>query len=168
MTFARRWLPLLVCAKIAAPGLCAEVTDFWQSTYPHLLEPTADSRPKVRTRADPKNIESLAAVGFGSAEIGIDFRGDPSSVRPALHALLETAHRVGLRVDLAPGGGQPNASPAIDAADSMQQLVADAAALDGPRQYASAPRQPSRLAGEARLVAISAARIVSDSGGPRV
>jgi alpha-L-rhamnosidase len=164
----RRWLPLLACATISAPGLCAEVTDFWQSTYPHLLEPTADFRPKARTRADQKNIEALAAAGFGSAEIGIDFRGDPSSVRPALHALLETARRIGLHVDLAPGGGQPYVSPGIDAADSMQQLVADAAALDGPVQYAAAPGQPSRLAGEARLVAISAARIVSDAAAPVV
>jgi alpha-L-rhamnosidase len=164
----RRWLPLLACATISAPGLCAGVSDFWQSTYPHLLQPTADSRPKARTRASERNIEALAAAGFGSAEIGIDFRGDPSSVRPALHALLETARRVGLHIDLAPGGGQPYVSPGIEAADSMQQLVADAAPIGGPLHYAAAPRQPSRLAGEARLVAISAARIVGDAAAPVV
>jgi hypothetical protein len=167
-SIVRRWLPLLACATISAPGLCAEVSDFWQTTYPHLLEPTADSRPKARTRATERNIEALAAAGFGSAEIGIDFRGDPSSVRPALHALLETSRRVGLHIDLAPGGGQPYVSPGIDAADSMQQLVADAAPISGPLEYAAAPHQPSRVAGEARLVAISAARIVSDAAAPVV
>jgi alpha-L-rhamnosidase len=161
-------LPFLLLATISVPALCAEAADFWQSTYPHLLDPTADSRPKARTRADQKNIEALSAAGFGSAEVGIDFRGAPSAVRPALRALLETAHRVGLHVDLAPGGGQPYVSPGIDVADSMQQLITDAAALDGPVQYASVPRQPSRLAGTATLVAISAARIVSDAAAPVV
>ena len=164
----RRWLLGLVCASYSLPSLCADVSDFWQSTYPHLREPTADSRPKVRTRADQKNIEALAAAGFGSAEIGIDFRGDPTLVRPALGALLETSRRVGLHVDLAPGGGQPYASPGIELADSMQQLVSEAAAVSGPMQYEWAPRQPSRLAGEARLVAISAARIVTDAAVPVV
>src|SRR5580700_11511974 len=89
----RRWLLGLVCASYSLPSLCADVSDFWQSTYPHLREPTADSRPKVRTRADQKNFEALAAAGFGSAEIGIDFRGDPTLVRPALRALLETSRR---------------------------------------------------------------------------
>jgi hypothetical protein len=103
----RRWLLGLVCASYSLPSLCADVSDFWQSTYPQLREPTSDSRPKVRTRADQKNIEALAAAGFGSAEIGIDFRGDPTLVRSALRALLETSRRVGLHVDLAPGGGQP-------------------------------------------------------------
>jgi alpha-L-rhamnosidase len=158
----------LVCASYSFPSLCADVSDFWQSTYPHLREPTADSRPKVRTRADQKNIEALAAAGFGSAEIGIDFRGDPTLVSPALRALLETSRRVGLHVDLAPGGGQPYASPGIELQDSMQQLVSDAVAISGPMQYEWIPRQPSRLAGEARLVAISAAKIVSDAASPVV
>jgi hypothetical protein len=150
------------------PGLCASVTDFWQSNYPHLRAPTADSRPKARTRADPKNLEALAAAGFGSAEIGIDFRGDPMLVRPALRALLETSHRVGLHVDLAPGGGQPYASPGIELKDSMQQLVSEAAAVTGPMQYEWTPRQPPRLAGEATLVAISAARMITDAAAPVV
>jgi glycosyl hydrolase family 106( putative alpha-L-rhamnosidase) len=164
----RRGLLGLVCASYSLPGLCFDVSDFWQSTYPHLREPTADSRPKVRTRADQNNIEALAAAGFGSAEIGINFRGDPTVVRPALRALLETSRRVGLHVDLAPGGGQPYASPGIELQDSMQQLVAEAAAVSGPMQYEWTPRQPSRLAGEARLVAISAAKIVTDAAPPVV
>jgi hypothetical protein len=164
----RRWLLGLVCTSFSLPGLCADVSDFWQSTYPNLREPTADSRPKVRTRPDQKNIEALAAAGFGSAEIGTDFRADPTLVRPALRALLETARRVGLHVDLAPGGGQPYASPGIELADSMQQLVSEAAAVTGPMRYEWTPHQPSRLAGEARLVAISAARIVTDAAAPIV
>jgi alpha-L-rhamnosidase len=164
----RRWLPGLVCTSFSLPSLCADVSDFWQSTYPNLREPTADSRPKVRTGADQKNIEALAAAGFGSAEIGTDFRADPTVVRPALRALLETARRVGLHVDLAPGGGQPYASPGIELADSMQQLVSEAAAVTGPMQYEWTRHQPSRLAGEARLVAISAARIVTDAAAPIV
>jgi hypothetical protein len=164
----RRWLLGMVCASYSLPGLCADVGDFWQSTFPHLREPTADSRPKVRTRADQGNIEALAAAGFGSAEIGIDFRADPTLARPALRALLETSRRVGLHVDLAPGGGQPYVSPGIELQDSMQQLVPEASAVSGPMQYEWIPRQPSRLAGEARLVAIGAARIVSDSATPVV
>ena len=164
----RPWLLGLVCISYSLPSLCANAADFWQSAYPHLREPTADSRPKVRTRADRNNIEALAAAGFGSAEIGIDFRGDPNSVRADLRALLETARRVGLHVDLAPGGGQPYASPGIELQDSMQQLVCEAAALAGPKQYEWKPRQPSRLAGEARLVALSAARIVTDAATPIV
>ena len=50
----------------------------------------------------------------------------------------------------------------------MQQLVAEAAALSGPKQYEWKPPQPPRLAGEARLVAISAARIVTDGTMPVV
>ena len=100
-----------------------------------MREPTADSRPKVRTRADQKNIEALAAAGFGSAEIGIDFRGDPTSERAALRALLQTSRRVGLHLDLAPGGGQPYASPGIELKDSMQQLVSEAATVSGPMQH---------------------------------
>jgi hypothetical protein len=164
----RAWLMGLLCASYSVPSLCADVGDFWQSTYPHLREPTADSRPKARTRADQKNMEALAAAGFGSAEIGIDFRADPTSARAALRALLETARRVGLRVDLAPGGGQPYASPGIELQDSMQQLVSEPAKLTGPMQYEWTPRQPARLAGEARLVALSAARIVTDAASPVV
>jgi alpha-L-rhamnosidase len=164
----RRWLLGLVCASYSLPSLCADTGDFWQTTYPHLREPTADSRPKVRTRADQKNIEALAAAGFGSAEIGIDFRGDPTVVRPALRSLLETSRRFGLHVDLAPGGGQPYASPGIGLADSMQQLILEAAPVAGPMQYEWTPRQPSRLAGDAKLVAISAARIVTDATTPVV
>jgi alpha-L-rhamnosidase len=164
----RQWLLGLACVSLSLPGLCADDSDFWHSTYPHLREPTADSRPKVRTRADQKNIEALAAAGFGSAEIGIDFRADPTLARPALRALLETSHNVGLHLDLAPGGGQPYASPGIELADSMQQLVLEAEAISGPMQYEWTPRQPSRLAGEARLVAISAARVVTDAAAPVV
>jgi alpha-L-rhamnosidase len=164
----RRWLLGLVCASYSLSGLCADGSDFWQSTYPHLREPTADSRPKVRTRADQKNIEALAAASFGGAEIGIDFRADPTSVRAALRALLETSRRVGLHVDLAPGGGQPYVSPGVELKDSMQQLVSEAATVSGPMQYEWTPRQPSRLAGEATLVAVSAARIVTEAAAPVV
>ena len=164
----RRLLAGLVCASYSLPSLCADVNDFWQTAYPHLREPTADSRPKVRTRADQKNIEALAAAGFGSAEIGIDFRGDPTLVRAAVRTLLETSRRVGLQVDLAPGGGQPYASPGIELQDSMQQLVSEATTLMGPMQYERTPRQPSRLAGEATLVAVSAAKIVTDAAAPVV
>jgi hypothetical protein len=50
----------------------------------------------------------------------------------------------------------------------MQQLVSETTAVSGPRQYDSTLRQPSRLAGKARLVAISAAKIVTDAAAPVV
>jgi alpha-L-rhamnosidase len=160
------WLFSLAALSLEArPG---DDPGYWQQHFPNLREPTADSRPKVRTRADRSNIEALAAAGFGSAEIGIDFRSDPRTARSALRDLLESAHRSGLHIDLAPGGPQPYVSPGIDEANSMQQLVGESVALTGPRDYAGAPSQPARLAGHATLVAITAARVIDDRARPVV
>jgi hypothetical protein len=164
-----RALPWLLCvAASLSKAHTADEPAYWQQHFPNLREPTADFRPKVRTRADHDNIEALAAAGFGSAEIGVDFRADPQAARPALRALLDFAHREGLHIDLAPGGPQPYVSPGIDEANSMQQLVGESIAWTGATDYAAVPAQPARLAGHARLVAITAARIVNDRGTPVV
>src|SRR5580692_3017830 len=94
-----RVLPWLMCAAALASAVqAADESAYWQQHFPTLREPTADSRPKVRTRADRSTIEALAAAGFGSAEIGIDFRADPNAARPALRDLLESAERAGLHI----------------------------------------------------------------------
>jgi hypothetical protein len=164
-----RVLPWLMCAAALASAVqAADESAYWQQHFPTLREPTADSRPKVRTRADRSTIEALAAAGFGSAEIGIDFRADPNAARPALRDLLESAERAGLHIDLAPGGSQPYVSPGIDEANSMQQLVGESIAVTGPQNYAAVPSQPKRLAGHATLVAITAARVIDDRAKPVV
>jgi hypothetical protein len=162
-----RLLPWLLCTAAMTSGArAADTSEYWQQHFPNLREPTADSRPKVRSRADRSAIEALAAAGFGSAEIGIDFRSDPHTARPALRELLVSAQRTGVRVDLAPGGSQPYVSPGIDEANSMQQLLGESTAITGPQNYAAVPSQPKRLAGHAILVAITAARIVDDRATP--
>ena len=165
----RRLLPSLLCAAaLTSATQAADESGYWQQHFPNLREPTADSRPKVRTRADRSAIEALAAAGFGGAEIGIDFRSDPQTARPALRDLLVSARHMGMHIDLAPGGSQPYVSPGIDEANSMQQLVGESIAVTGPQDYAAIPSQPKRLAGHATLVAITAARIVDDRATPVV
>jgi hypothetical protein len=159
---------LLCAAGVTAAAHAADESGYWQRHFPNLREPTADFRPKVRSRADRSAIEALAPAGFGGVEIGIDFRSDPQTARPALRDLLESAQRAGVHIDLAPGGGQPYVSPGIDEANSMQQLVGEPIALTGPQNYAAVPSQPKRLAGHAILVAITAARIVDDRATPVV
>jgi hypothetical protein len=164
-----RLLPWLLCpAALTSEAYAADESGYWQQHFPNLREPTADSRPKVRSRADRSAIEALAAAGFGSAEIGIDFRSDPQTARPALRDLLVSAQRTGLHIDLAPGGSQPYVSPGIDEANSMQQLVGESIAMTGPQNYAAVPSQPKRLAGHAVLVAITAARSVDERAKPVV
>jgi hypothetical protein len=165
----RRLLPWLICsAAFTSAAHAGDESGYWQQHFPNLREPTADSRPKVRSHADRSAIEALAAAGFGSAEIGIDFRSDPQTARPALRELLISAQRTGIHIDLAPGGSQPYVSRGIDEANSMQQLVGESMAVTGPQNYAAVVTQPKRLAGHAILTAITAARIVDDRATPMV
>jgi hypothetical protein len=97
-------------------------------------------------------------------ELGVDFHAAPEVARAQLANLLRAASRAGLHIDLAPGGGQPYVSPGIAEADSMQQLTSEAVALAGARELAQAVQQPAGLAGRATLVAVTAARVVDDSG----
>lgn len=159
-------LLLALVASLSTYVCAAENVDFWQKNYPQLREPRSNSLPKVRTRAKIENIEAVGTAGFGAAEIGVDFRAPPAEARAALHALLESGHRSGVSIDLAPGGSQPYQSPGMDLADSMQQLVTDSIRVDGPKKLEWNPTQPQGLAGKARLVAVSAARVVNEVGTP--
>jgi alpha-L-rhamnosidase len=161
-----RKLILALVASLTTLVCTAQEVDFWQKNYPQLRDPRGDSLPKVRTRAKIENIEALATAGFGAAEIGVDFRAPPAAARVALRAMLEAGHRFGVSMDIAPGGSQPYQSPGMGLADSMQQLVTDSIRVEGPKKFEWAPVQPQGLAGQARLVAVSAARVVSESGTP--
>lgn len=160
---------LLGLAALLATVVCAaNELDFWQRNYPQLREPGGDTLPKVRTRGKPENIEALASAGFGAAEISVDFRAPPAEARAALRALLESGQRFSVTLDLAPGGSQPYQSPGIDLPDSMQQLVTDSTRIEGPRKLDWVAVQPQGLAGQAHLVAVSAARVVNESGTPTI
>ena len=159
---------MLCAAALSSAARAADEPGYSQQHFPNLREPTQEFRPKVRTHADRNSLEALAAAGFGSAEIGIDFRSDPQIAQRTLRDSLVSAQRAGLHIDLAPGGSQPYVSPGVDEANSMQQLVGESIAVTGPRDYSAAPSQPKRLAGHATLVAITAARIIDDRAKPVV
>ena len=159
-------LLVALVASLSAYVCAADDVDFWQKNYPELREPRRDVLPKVRTRGKIENIEAIAAAGFGAAEVGVDFRSPPAEVRAALQALLESGRRSGVAIDLAPGGSQPYQSPGMDLADTMQQLVTDSMRVEGPKKLDFTPMQPQGLAGQARLVAVSAARVLDESGTP--
>ena len=112
------------------------------------------------------NLEALAAAGFGAVEFGIDFRAQPRAAQKALHDQLLLAQHLGIHVDLAPGGSQPYESPGISAANSMQQLVSEPVSVQGGSDYSGAVRQPEGLAGQATLVAVTAARVADESTTP--
>jgi hypothetical protein len=131
----------------------------WPQLISHLQQPPIEFRLKARTAPASANLEALAAAGFGGAEIGVDFRTPPAQARQELADLLATGRRVHIQVDLAPGGAQPYVSPGISEADSMQQLVADARVLESDEPFNGEIRQPASLAGQATLIAVSAARI---------
>jgi len=160
-------LLLSALAQIPATA-CADPLElpYWQQSFPQLREPPADDRPKVRSRPEQSNLEALAQAGFGSVELGVDFRATPQVAQRQLHTLLEGAARLGIHVDLAPGGSQPYASPGISEAGSMQQLIAQHIAVQGGLDYAAPIRQPEGLAGHARLVAVTAARVTDDAHTP--
>jgi hypothetical protein len=118
----------------------------------------------VRTRPDSASLAALAAAGFGSAELGVNFAAGAGRAQETLHSALQTAHRLGLGVDLSPGGGQPYQSPGITEAGSMQQLLATHAGVAGGGVYSGAVNPPRWLVGQPTLVAVTAARVVGERG----
>jgi hypothetical protein len=151
----------------AAPAAAAD-EPYWRQVFPQLADPPAQFRPKARSRADDHNLEALAAAGFGGVEIGVDFRSEPSVAQRALHEQLLEAQRLGIHLDLAPGGSQPYESAGISEADSMQQLVMEHLSVQGDTDYAQTVRQPAGLVGHATLVAVSAARVTDEATTPVV
>jgi hypothetical protein len=107
-----RRAPAVFLATVAA-GLLAQRTGaaddhaYWEQRLPNLENPAQGVRPKVRARATDANLIALAQAGFGGVEVGIDWSLPPAQAREQLHELLQTARRVGLQLDLAPGGAQP-------------------------------------------------------------
>jgi hypothetical protein len=154
----------LALARVAPAAAADE--PYWRQSFPQLADPVPDFRPKVRSRAVGQNLQALAAAGFGGVEIGIDFRAEPQVAQQELHEQLQEAQRLGIHLDLAPGGSQPYESPGISEADSMQQLVMDHLSVPGGSDYASVVGQPAGLLGHPKLVAVSAARVANDSTTP--
>jgi alpha-L-rhamnosidase len=157
-------IAVLVLAR-AAPAAAAD-QPYWRQSFPQLADPPAEFRPKVRSRPVGQNLQALAAAGFGGVEIGVDFRAAPQVAQQELHEQLQEAQRLGIHLDLAPGGSQPYESPGISEADSMQQLVMDHLSVQGGSDYAAALTQPAGLVGHPTLVAVSAARVSDDSTTP--
>jgi len=142
---------------------------------PGFQNPPADVRLKARAgRIDaetPAKLEKLAESGFGAAELGIDFQSPQSGAW--LAKALIAAKKNGVRIDLAPGGSQPYASPGISEADSMQQLTTVPSPIlisDGALAYDSAPPAlpADKLAPSPTLllVAVTAAQVTDASGTP--
>jgi len=156
---------ILVMALSIASAARAEES-YWDQVFPRLSDPTVEVRPKARTRATPENLEALAEAGFGSAEVGVNFAAGPEVAQREAHLLLEAARRLDIHVDWAPGGSQPYVSAGISEAQSMQELITDHVDVPGGQPYSAAIRQPERLAGHARLVAVTAARVLSDADTP--
>ncbi|HMH27977.1 MAG TPA: glycosyl hydrolase [Steroidobacteraceae bacterium] len=154
---------LLVTLACCAPSSAAVESPPW---LPVSQDPPVDVRPKVRSRPSEQNLAALADSGFGSVELGVDFHAAPEIARAELEALLATARRAGVSIDLAPGGGQPYASPGIAEADSMQQLSSEAVSVQGKQDFIATLRQPAALAGHATLVAVTAARVADASTVP--
>jgi hypothetical protein len=160
------FMSLLAVSTSSNAQRAATEEQYWQQSFPKLVDPSPDFRPKVRSRPMDGNLEALAAAGFGAVEVGIDFRGEPGVVQKALHDQLLLAQRLGIRLDLAPGGSQPYESPGISEADSMQQLVSEYVSVQGGTDYTGAVRQPASLLGHATLVAVTAARARDESTTP--
>jgi hypothetical protein len=157
---------LMSSAAIVAAGADGADISYWQQAFPQLVDPPASDGPKARSRPSVGNLEALAQAGFSGAEFGVDLRAEPQVARKKLHELLEAAQRLGMRIDLAPGGSQPYESAGISEADSMQQLVTEHLNVSGDTDYAAAPAQPAALVGHATLVAITAARVIDESSTP--
>jgi hypothetical protein len=155
---------VLALARVAPAAAADE--PYWSQQLPQLADPTSEFRPKARSRPEGRNLEALAAAGFGGVEIGIDFRAEPQVAQQELHEQLQEAQRLGIHLDLAPGGSQPYESPGISEADSMQQLVMEHVSVPGGTDYAAALRQPTGLVGHATLIAVTAARVTADDTTP--
>jgi hypothetical protein len=165
-----RQFGMLVAVLALARAVPAAGSDepYWQQSLPQLADPTPQFRPKVRSPPVVQNLAALAAAGFGGVEIGIDFRAEPQIAQQELHGQLQAAQRLGIHLDLAPGGSQPYESPGISEADSMQQLVMEHVSVQGGSDYAAALNQPAGLVGHPTLVAVSAARVTDDATTPVV
>jgi hypothetical protein len=158
---------LMAVLAVARAGPAAAADEpYWRQSFPQLTDPPPEFRPKVRSRPESHNLVALAAAGFGGVETGVDFRAEPQVAQQELHEQLQEAQRLGIHLDLAPGGSQPYESPGISEADSMQQLVAAQVSVAGGSDYAAVVSQPAGLVGPARLIAISAARVTDDSSTP--
>jgi hypothetical protein len=139
-------MSLLAVSSSSSAGRAATEAQYWQQSFPELVDPSPDFRPKVRSRPMEGNLEALAAAGFGAVEVGIDFRAAPEVAQKALRDQLLQAQRLGIHLDLAPGGSQPYESPGISEADSMQQLVSEHVSVQGGTDYTGAVHQPEGLA----------------------
>jgi hypothetical protein len=153
---------IILCAVCAlgwhTVALAADLAQ-WPQLMSQLQQPPIEFRLKARTATTSANLEALAAAGFGGVEVGVNFRAPPAQARQELSDLLATGRKAHLQVDLAPGGGQPYVSPGISEAGSMQQLVADAQEFAPNQSFTGEIRQPGTLAGNATLVAVTAARV---------
>ena len=163
IAFTSHILAFLIAIAFYAASSVAAQSPPW---LPVSVDPPIDVRPKVRSAPTEQNLTTLADSGFGSVEVGVDFHAPPEAAQKHLEALLATAQRLHLSIDLAPGGGQPYASPGIAESDSMQQLSFEAVALDGPQNYTAGVKQPAAIAGHAVLVAVTAARVVDGASVP--
>jgi hypothetical protein len=159
----RRITCLSAAVACCAASISAAETLSW---LPVSRDPPINVRPKVRSRASEQNLVTLAEAGFGGVEVGVNFHADSKDAQATLDSLLAAASRLGVQIDLAPGGGQPYVSPGIIEADSMQQLSSEALALEGNRDYVATVRQPATLAGHATLVAVTVARVVDAATRP--
>jgi hypothetical protein len=155
-----------VTASLSMATVASAQGSYWDQVFPQISDPTVDVRPKARTRAAPENLGALADAGFGSAEVGVDFAAGPEAAQRRSLALLEAARRVGMHVDWAPGGSQPYASAGIVETQSMQELLTEHIEVCGGAPFTGAIRQPARLAGNAGLVAVTAARVLRDAATP--
>jgi len=164
----QRWalIPLAFLAAVHAAHGDAGDAPYWKQSLAQFADPPAQFRPKVRSRPAIENLQALAAAGFGSVELGIDFAAGPAIAQQELHAQALEAQRLAIHLDLAPGGSQPYESPGISESDSMQQLVMQHLSVEGGTAYVGPVRQPDTLAGKATLVAVTAARVVDESATP--
>jgi hypothetical protein len=112
-TLAGVWLSLAAVSAVGLAHGAAAEQPYWQQSFPQLTDPPADFRPKVRSRPLEGNLEALAEAGFGGVEVGLNFRAEPDIAQRELHDQLLRAQRLGIHLDLAPGGSQPYESPGI-------------------------------------------------------
>ncbi len=167
--FASRAGTLAAVVLSVVPVMCEAVAPVPAASpalqrFAGLRAPPRDERLKVRVRPDAANLAAIAAAGFGGVEIGVDFAAGARKARGALHAALQVAHRLGLGVDLSPGGAQPYQSPGITEAGSMQELLATHIGVEGGQAYTASVTPPRWLAGHPILVAVTAARVTGHTG----
>jgi hypothetical protein len=79
-------LAILLAVAAVARAVPAAAADepYWRQDFAQLADPTPEFRPKARSRPESHNLEALAAAGFGSVEIGVDFRAAPQLAQQEL------------------------------------------------------------------------------------